>query len=277
MTLKTLKYVLNNANKKNFAVAGLVTLGWEDALGFVEASEATGIPIVLQAGPNCRKYTPIPVIGKMFRYLAEQTKSHIVCHIDHAYTIRECLEGIDNGFTSVMFDGSRFSIKKNINLVSSVVKKAQAAKVSVEGEVGFVGYDKGRISEGTKIEDAKFFANESGADAMAISVGNTHLQQKKRSNIDFEKIKLIERVTNIPLVIHGASGISDKIRKKIAKNTNVAKFNIGTEIRTHFGKTVRKNLLKNKKIYDRIDILKPSIEEIKKLTINIINNIGPKK
>ena len=61
MTLKTLKYVLNNANKKNFAVAGLVTLGWEDALGFVEASEATGIPIVLQAGPNCRKYTPLKI------------------------------------------------------------------------------------------------------------------------------------------------------------------------------------------------------------------------
>jgi len=275
MTVKTLSEVLIKANKKKYAIAGLVVLGWEDALAYTQAADETGIPIILQAGPSCRKYTPVPILGKMFRYLAEQIKTPVVCHIDHGYSIKECLEGIDNGFTSVMFDGSRLSIKENIKLTSSIVKKAHSANVSVEGEVGFVGYNKGKLSEGTKIEEAKLFANESGADAMAISVGNTHLQTEKIAKIDFKKVKLIENIAKIPLVIHGSSGISSKIRKKLARNSSIAKFNIGTELRMLFGDTIRKCLLTNKKIYDRVEILQPSVKELKKLTIKIISNIGP--
>ena len=106
MTAKTLKAALTKANKNKYAVAGLVVLGWEDALAYTQAADETGIPIILQAGPGCRKYTPVPILGKMFRYLADQTNTPVVCHIDHAYSIKECFEGIDNGFTSVMFDGS---------------------------------------------------------------------------------------------------------------------------------------------------------------------------
>lgn len=275
MTAKNLSAVLNKANKYNYAVVGLVVLGWEDALAYVEAADETKIPIILQAGPGCRKHTPVPILGKMFRYLADQTKTPVVCHIDHGYSIKECIEGIDNGFTSVMFDGSKLPINENIKLTSSVVKKAHLADVSVEGEVGFVGYNKGISSKGTKIEEANLFASESGADAMAISVGNTHLQTKKIAKIDFEKIKLIENIVNIPLVLHGGSGISSSIRKKLARNTKIAKFNIGTELRMMFGKTLRKSILTNKNIYDRVEILKPTINKLKKLTIKIISNIGP--
>ena len=275
MTVKTLSAVLNKANKNKYAIAGLVVLGWEDALAYIQAADETHIPIILQAGPGCRNHTPVPILGKMFRYLADQTKTPVVCHIDHGYSIRDCLEGIDNGFTSVMFDGSKLSIKENIKLTLSIVKKAHSANVSVEGEVGFVGYNKGVLSKGTIIEEAKLFANESGVDAMAISVGNTHLQTKKIAKIDFDKIKLIENITNIPLALHGGSGISNTIRKKLARNTQVAKFNIGTELRMLFGNTIRKTILTNKKIYDRVEILKPTINELKRLTIKIISNIGP--
>ena len=275
MTVKTLSTVLNKANKNNYAVAGLVVLGWEDALAYVEAADETNIPIILQAGPACRKHIPVPILGKMFRYLADQTKTPVVCHIDHSYSLKECIEGIDNGFTSVMFDGSKLSIKKNINLTKKIVKIAHKSKVSVEGEVGFVGYNKGKTSLGTKIEEAKIYASESGVDALAISVGNEHLQTEKIAKIDLLKIKEIESVTHIPLVLHGGSGIPSNIRKKIARTTNVSKFNIGTELRILFGNTIRRNIIKNKKIYDRIAIIKPSIKEMKKLTKKIISNIGP--
>ena len=275
MTAKNLREVLNKANKNKYAVAGLVVLGWEDALAYTQAADETGIPIILQAGPSCRKYTPVPILGKMFRYLADQTKTHIVCHIDHGYSLKECLEGIDNGFTSVMFDGSRLPINQNIKLTSSVVKVAHRAKVSVEGEVGFVGYNKGKISKGTKIREVELFAKESGADAIAVSVGNKHLQTKKIATIDFKKIIAIEKVTNAPLVLHGGSGISNVIRKKLARNHSVAKLNIGTELRMLFGLAVRKNALKNKKKYDRLELLQPTIKEMKKLTKKIISNIGP--
>ena len=184
MTAKTLKEVLTKANKNNYAVAGLVVLGWEDALAYTQAADETGIPIILQAGPGCRKYTPVPILGKMFRYLAAQTKTHIVCHIDHGYTIDECLEGIENGFTSVMFDGSKLPISENIDKTAEVVEKAHKSNVSVEGEVGLVGYSKGIKSKGTIPSDAERFNKESGVDALAISVGNTHLQTEKISNID---------------------------------------------------------------------------------------------
>ena len=174
-----------------------------------------------------------------------------------------------------MFDGSKLPIRENIRLTSLIVKRAHAADVSVEGEVGFVGYNKGNSSKLTKTEEAELFARESGADAMAISIGNTHLQTKKIAKIDFNKLKEIENVTNIPLVLHGGSGIPSVVRKKLARNSNVAKFNIGTELRMLFGYTIRKNISRNKKMYDRVELLKPTIKEMKKLSKKIISNIGP--
>ena len=275
MTAVNLKKILNNANKNNYSVAGLVVLGWDDALAFTQAADETGIPIILQAGPSCRAHTPISILGKMFRYLASQTKTNICCHIDHGYTLDECYEGIDSGFTSVMFDGSKLSLKQNIKVSKKIATRAHKHNISVEGEIGFVGYDNGKISEGTNIEEAITFANNSNIDAMAISVGNTHLQTSKKANIDFHKIKLIQNNVKIPLVLHGSSGISLRQRKILARKTNVAKLNIGTEIRMVFGDSLRKNLNKNKQIYDRLRILNPTIKDLVKVTKKVIRQIGP--
>ena len=277
MTAVTLSKLLNKANQHNYAVAGLVVLGWEDALAFVEAAEQTKIPIILQAGPSCRAHTPIPILGKMFRHLADQTKINVCCHIDHGYTLKECKEGIDSGFTSVMYDGSKLSLKENIKITSKIAKITKSYKVSLEGEVGLVGYYKGINSEGTTLFEAKKFSNESGVDAMAISVGNTHLQTSKIAKIDYNKIKQIEEVSNIPLVLHGSSGISYNLRKKIARNTKVAKFNIGTELRMIAGESLKDNIKKNKKNFDRLQLIKPTIKIIKKATMKVIKNIGPTK
>ena len=275
MTAVNLTTLLQKANKNNYAVAGLVVLGWEDALAYTQAADETGIPIILQAGPSCREHTPVPILGKMFRYLADQTKTHICCHIDHGYSLKECKEGMDNGFTSVMFDGSKLPLSKNINASLSIVKLAKSYKVSVEGEVGIVGYHNGKISEGTKVNEAKRFVDESGVDAIAISVGNTHLQTNKIAKIDIKKIIDLQNVINIPLVLHGSSGIGNAMRRKIAKTTNVAKFNIGTELRLIFGNSLRANILQNKDVFDRLKILKPTIKEIKKVAMKVILNIGP--
>ena len=275
MTAVNLKKILNDANKNNYAVAGLVVLGWDDALAFTQAADETGIPIILQAGPSCRAHTPIPILGKMFRYLAAQSKTNICCHVDHGYTLDECYEGIDSGFTSVMFDGSKLTLKENIKISKKIASRAHKYNISVEGEIGFVGYDNGKISEGTNIEDAVSFANKSNIDAMAISVGNTHLQTSKKASIDFNKINLIEAKTKIPLVLHGSSGIPVEQRKKLARKTKVAKLNIGTEIRMTFGEALRKNLKNNPKTYDRLQLLKPTIKDLTKVTKKIIKQIGP--
>ena len=274
MTAVNLSVLLKNANKKNYAVAGLVVLGWEDALAFTQAADETGIPIILQAGPSCRAYTPVPILGKMFRYLAEQTKVPICCHIDHGYSLKECKEGIDNGFTSVMYDGSKLPLSENIKNTAKIAKLTKSYNVSLEGEVGIVGFHKGNISEGTNLIEAKNFADESGVDAMAISVGNTHLQINKIAKIDINKIINIQNTTNIPLVVHGSSGITYRMRRKIASNSNVAKFNIGTELRIVAGNSLRENINSDRKIFDRLELIKPTIIKIKNQTKKIIKNIG---
>tara|TARA_B100000965_G_scaffold206951_1_gene172927 strand:- start:1355 stop:2191 length:837 start_codon:yes stop_codon:yes gene_type:complete len=274
MTVATLSEVLQKAKKENYAVAGLVVLGWEDAQCYAEAAEEINLPVILQAGPGCRANTPVPILGKMFRYLADQSNCPVVCHLDHGYTKEECIEGLDNGFTSVMFDGSKLPLNENIEKTHEIAQLAHNYNVSVEGEIGFVGYNEGADSQSTDPNQAKKFAELSGCDAMAISAGNVHLQTNKSSSIDMEVIQNIENLTDIPLVLHGSSGIDYDLRRNIANNTNVCKFNIGTELRKMFGDTLREEISNNPTTYDRIQLIKSTIPKLKESTKKVIENIS---
>ena len=274
MTVATLSEVLQKAKKENYAVAGLVVLGWEDAQCYAEAAEELNLPVILQAGPGCRANTPVPILGKMFRYLADQSNCPVVCHLDHGYTKEECIEGLDNGFTSVMFDGSKLPLNENIEKTHEIAQLAHNYNVSVEGEIGFVGYNEGADSQSTDPNQAKKFAELSGCDAMAISAGNVHLQTNKSSSIDMEVIQNIENLTDIPLVLHGSSGIDYDLRRNIANNTNVCKFNIGTELRKMFGDTLREEISNNPTTYDRIQLIKSTIPKLKESTKKVIENIS---
>jgi fructose-bisphosphate aldolase class II len=209
----------------------------------------------------------------MFRYLAEQSNSPVVCHLDHGYTKEECVEGLDSGFTSVMFDGSKLSLNENIEKTREIADLAHSFKVSVEGEIGFVGYNQGAESSSTNPIEAKKFAEQTGCDAMAISAGNVHLQTNKSSSIDMNVIKNIEDLTSIPLVLHGSSGIEYGLRRKIATTTNVCKFNIGTELRKTFGDTLREEIESNPTIYDRIQLIKSTLPKLKEASKKVIENI----
>ena len=275
MTVATLRQVLDDATRRRFAVAGLVVLGWEDALAFVQAADETGLPIILQAGPGCRRHTPVPILGKMFRHLAEQARVPVVCHIDHATTLEDCVLGIDHGFTSVMIDGSALPLAENIALTNRVVEVARAAGVSVEGEVGFVGYADGRPSSFTAPEDAMRFEAETGVNALAVSAGNVHLQTEKTDGIDLDALHAIEAATKVPLVLHGGSGIPPAMRRRLAHHHRVKKFNIGTELRQAFGASLRKSLADQTRSFDRIELLRPTIAAVRDAARDVINNIGP--
>ena len=256
MTLATLRDVLQPALAGRYAVAGLVTLGWEDMRAFVAAAEATGCPVILQAGPSCRAHTPLPVLGKMFRHLAEEASVPVVAHLDHGYTMDECREALEAGFTSLMYDGSRAPLAQNIDETAKIVEMAHAAGISCEGEIGFVGYADGENSAGTDPEEAAQFARETGVDAMAISVGNVHLQQDKEGGLDEDRIRAIEALTDVPLVIHGGSGVPVAQRTALARGSNICKFNIGTELRMAFGQAMRTAVNADAARFDRVSILK---------------------
>ncbi|NNL17277.1 MAG: class II fructose-bisphosphate aldolase [Boseongicola sp.] len=256
MTLATLAEVLQPALKNNYAVGGLVTLGWEDMRAYVDAAEAEGLPVILQAGPSCRAHTPLPVLGKMFRHLAARVSIPVVAHLDHGYTFDECKEALESGFTSLMFDGSRKPLAENIEKTAKIAEMAHAAGISCEGEIGFVGYSDGENSLGTDPDEASQFAQETGVDAMAISVGNVHLQQNKEGGLDEDRIRAIEAVTEVPLVIHGGSGVPVNQRKRLAQSSKICKFNIGTELRMAFGTSLRNTLSSSPDVFDRVQILK---------------------
>lgn len=275
MTLATLSDVLQPAMAGGYAIGGLVVLGWEDARAYVEAAEEAKLPVILQAGPGCRAHTPLPILGKMFRHLAEQSSVPVVCHLDHGYQPEECIEAIESGFTSVMFDGSKLPLSENIDKTASIAEKAHSAGVSLEGEVGYVGYADGPASAGTTPEEASRFDRESGADAMAISIGNVHLQTEKTDGINFAALRAIEAVTQLPLVLHGGSGIPTNIRRKLASESRVSKFNIGTELRMAFGSALRDSLANNPDSFDRITLLSPTIAPVKQVAKQVLTGIGP--
>lgn len=275
MTIATLRQLLDAAEAGRHAVAGLVVLGWEDALAYVEAADETGLPVILQAGPGCRRHTPLAVLGPMFRHLAEQARVPVACHIDHATTLEECVRGIDHGFTSVMIDGSALPLDKNIALTNRVIDVARMAGVSVEGEVGFVGYADGRPSAFTAPQDAARFVAETGVDALAVSVGNVHLQTEKTDGIDIAALEAIEVATGVPLVLHGGSGIPPATRRLLAHQHRVRKFNIGTELRQAFGASLAASLAKSPKSFDRIELLKPTIAAVRAAAAEVIRNLGP--
>lgn len=256
MTLVTLKDVLQPALREGYAVAGLVTLGWEDMRAYVAAAEAEGVAVILQAGPSCRAHTPLPILGAMFRLLAENATVPVVAHLDHGYTTEECRIALECGFTSVMFDGSRKPLQQNIDETAAIAEWAHSAGASCEGEIGFVGYAGGEGSAGTDPEEAAQFARDTGVDAMAISVGNMHLQRDKQVPLDESRIRAIEAVTEVPLVIHGGSGVPVAQRTKLARGSNICKFNIGTELRMAFGQALRETVNRDPERFDRVQILK---------------------
>jgi fructose-bisphosphate aldolase class II len=274
MTLATLSEVLQPALKDGYAVAGLVVLGWEDARAYVAAAEAEGAPVILQAGPGCRAHTPLPVLGAMFRELGEPSSVPVVAHLDHGYTAGECREAIDCGFTSVMFDGSRKPVAQNIDETAAIAGIARAAGVSCEGEIGFVGYAEGEASARTDPQDAARFARETGVDAMAVSVGNVHLQQQKQAEIDREALQAIEAATEVPLVVHGGSGIPVEMRRRLARTSKICKFNIGTELRMAFGAALRDAVNRDPDRFDRVSIIKETEEPVRAAARAVIRALG---
>ncbi len=262
MPLVNLADVLQPALKNNYAVAGLVTLGWEDMRAFVAAAEAEDCPVILQAGPGCREHTPLPILGKMFRHLAENASVPVVAHLDHGYTYDECSMALDSGFTSLMYDGSRKTLAENISETKRIVDIAHAAGISCEGEIGFVGYSNGEQSLGTDPAEAALFARDTNVDAMAISAGNVHLQENKEGGLDEERISAIQMATNVPLVIHGGSGVPVEQRTRMAQTTNICKFNIGTELRMAFGAAMRTAVNADADRFDRVTILKETHDPV---------------
>ncbi|MDB4057955.1 class II fructose-bisphosphate aldolase [Candidatus Thioglobus sp.] len=274
--ITNLKDILLPAQDKNYAVACFNVFGYEDARAVVDSAEARNASVILSINLDMRQFMTMEEIVGMLRPMAEKSKAPVCLHLDHTYEVDAVKEAIDAGFTSVMFDGSQLPISENISLIRDVVDYAHPKGVSVEAEVGSVPYASGRDhikSALTEVTDALMMEQQGQPDALAISIGNVHRLESGTVEIDLERFNELEKALNLPLVIHGTSGLEDKDIQMLSLR-QVAKFNVGTVLRKSFGNSLRSTLESDPELFDRIAIMKKVIPDLKATASKVISLLG---
>ena len=274
--ITNLKDILLPAQDKNYAVACFNVFGYEDARAVVDSAEARNASVILSINLDMRQFMTMEEIVGMLRPMAEKSKAPVCLHLDHTYEVDAVKEAIDVGFTSVMFDGSQLPISENISLIRDVVDYARPKGVSVEAEVGSVPYASGRDhikSALTEVVDALKMEQQGEPDALAISIGNVHRLESGTVEIDLERFNELEKALNLPLVIHGTSGLEDKDIQTLSLR-QVAKFNVGTVLRKSFGNSLRSTLESDPELFDRIAIMKKVIPDLKATASKVISLLG---
>jgi len=252
----TLNQLLPQALAGNYAVPCFNVFGYEDAVAVVRAAEKTSAPVILATNKEMVEFMGPRQAASMLGLLADESPAAVCVHLDHCYDIDIAKQAVDSGYTSVMYDGSQLAIEDNIAQTLRVAEYAHAHNVSVEGEIGSVPYSRGRDHIKSILTDpnqAQQFAEHSGVDALAVSVGNIHRLETTSSSIDFDRLSEIALVVSQPLVIHGTSGINDTDLERLAK-LPVCKFNIGTTLRMAFGQSLRHTLAEHPDEFDRLTI-----------------------
>jgi fructose-bisphosphate aldolase class II len=231
----TLKKVTDKATRLNFTVGAFNMHNLEMLPAMIRAAKDMGSPIIIQTSAGTAEYIGYGVIANVCKYLAEYESAEVVLHLDHANHFSDIRKAIDAGYSSVMYDGSSLSFKENVLRTQEVVEYAHARGVSVEGELGTIGgiEDGVAVQENKKAytnpEDAKRFVAETGIDALAVAVGTNHGQYKSKTELNIPLLKEIHETVDIPLVIHGGTGVKDEDIQQCT-NHGVRKFNVGTEL-----------------------------------------------
>jgi len=271
------KEMLLNAKKNHYAVPHFNINNLEWAKFILQKCNELNIPVILGVSEGAANYMGgFNTISGMVKGLINDLNINIpVClHVDHGTCKETCIKAIDAGFTSVMIDASRHELEENIKITKEVVDYAHQRGVTVEAEVGHIGGSEDNItstSTNATLNDCLILYNNTGIDSLAPALGSVHGFYKGEPNLDFETMKIINDNIDIPLVLHGGSGIpEDKIRKAI--ECGISKINVNTELQVVWSKAVREKLQADSSVYDPRKIigsgeasLKNKLEEIVKL------------
>lgn len=267
VTLVPMKEMLLKAKEGMYAVGqfNINSLQWAQAI--LQAAEEEQSPVILAASDRLvEDLGGFKTISTMIKALMEEMNITVpvVLHLDHGMTVKRCKQAIDAGFTSVMIDGSHFSIDQNIQMTKQVVDYAHNRNVSVEAEVGTVGGMEDGLIGGVKYADPSEcvrLVEQTRVDALAAALGSVHGPYQGEPKLGFDEMKQISELTGIPLVLHGGSGIPDyQIRKAI--ELGHAKINVNTECLQAWTEAVREKLNSDLELYDQRAITTPGKEAI---------------
>lgn len=231
MALVKMKDMLKRAEEKNIGCGAFSVGNMEMVKGAIRAAEELETPIILQIAEVRLKNSPLHLMGPMMVQAAKEAKVDVAVHLDHGLTFETVDKALELGFTSVMLDASTLPFEENIAKVKTVVEKAQKYGATVEAELGLVGgSEDGSCDHGircTDPDDAVVYARETGIDALAVAIGNAHGNYPVAPTLAFDVLEKIHEKVDIPLVLHGGSGITDKDFQR-AISLGIRKVNIAT-------------------------------------------------
>ena len=236
MPLATLKEVLAIASEKKTAIPGFNIDNIEIPEAIMVAAERNDCPVILTIGQGAIGAGLMDHLADVTRRIAEQSRVPVVMHLDHGASYEQVIQCIRAGFTSVMFDGSRFPFEENLKITRQVVEAARAVGISVEAELGAIGGVEDGVTGGRNLVDVneveRFIAGVE-VDALAVGIGNAHGIYKGRPELDFDLLQRCQDLNPPPLVLHGGSGIPDDMIRK-AIEIGIRKINVATEVRNAF-------------------------------------------
>lgn len=231
MALVAMKQLLEQAARENRGCGAFSVGNMEMVRGAVRAAEELKTPIILQIAEVRLPNSPLELMGPMMVQAAKEASVDIAVHLDHGLTMETVKKALELGFTSVMFDGSRKPFEENISCTREVAELAKQYGATVEAELGLVGgSEDGKSDHGircTDPEDAVVFCEKTGVDALAVAIGNAHGDYPVAPQLAFDVLEEIHNRVDIPLVLHGGSGITDKDFQR-AISLGIRKVNIAT-------------------------------------------------
>lgn len=268
--LVTGKELLLDAQKNKYGVGAFNINNMEIAQAIIGAAEELNSPAIIQASQGGLQYAGLEYIATLGKLAGRNSEVPIALHLDHGTDFKQITGCIKHGFTSVMIDASQYPLEENIERTKKIVEMAHAVGISVEAELGKIGGTEDDIvvderdATFTDPEEAKMFVEETGIDSLAIAVGTAHGVYQGEPKIDFDRIKAIRELVDIPLVLHGSSGVPEESLKK-AISLGICKINIDTDIRASFARTVKDFITKNPDEIDPRKILGPAREAMKEV------------
>ncbi len=270
--LVNFKDVLADAKKNKYGVGLFNTVNLEMAKGVLAAAEELRAPVIIGSAEVLLNCSELQELADMLKPMAERATVPVVLHLDHGLTLDRVKEAIKLGFTSVMYDCSAKPYEENKRSLAEVVKLAHAHNITVEGELGHVGSNANTADHNIYTDpfEAKEFASETGVDALAVAIGTAHGVYKEKPVLDIGRLQEIAQAVDVPLVLHGGSGLTDDDFRNVIKN-GISKVNIFTDINTALCKYIHDNWTEN---LGHTKLMPGAIDAVKQVVINKIRLFG---
>lgn len=279
MSIISTKYVLEKAQKGGYAVPAFNIHNLETLQVVVEAAAEMKSPVILAGTPGTYSYGGVENIVGIVEALSKEHDIPLSLHLDHHEDFDDIKYKVDAGIRSAMIDGSHLSFEENVKLVKSVVEFCHKNDVSVEAELGRLGgaEDDLVVDEKdtlyTNPKQALEFVEITGIDSLAVAIGTAHGLYKSEPKLDFERLEEIRNIVSIPLVLHGASGLSDEDIQR-AISLGICKVNVATELKIAFSGALKEYFKENPDAEDPRKYMKPAKAAMKEVVKKVIRVCG---